>query len=40
MTTKDYYFITKNYYFTTVSILVLMKQACYHYSEKNLTRKN
>lgn len=36
MTTKDYYFITKNYYFDTVSILVSVKQACYYYSdEKN-----
>lgn len=37
--TKDYYFITKNYYFTTVSILVLAKQACYHYSDEKTTNK-
>ena len=39
MTTKDYYFITKNYYFDTVSILVSVKQACYHYSDEKNTNK-
>ena len=37
--TKDYSFITKNYYFTTVSILVSAKQACYHYSDEKTTNK-
>ena len=39
MTTKGYYFITKNYYFDTVSILVSAKQACYHYSDEKNTNK-
>ena len=39
VSTKDYYFITKNYYFDTVSILVSVKQACYHYSDEKNTNK-
>ena len=30
---------TKDYYFTTVSILVSAKQACYHYSDEKTTNK-